>query len=66
MPTDPPSASSQNPDGGANAQAQREEEQKREALRRMLIEGEESGIAGPLDIEKIKRQAHEEAGLTPS
>lgn len=43
-----------------------EHEQKIEALRRALIEGEESGIAGALDMEKIKRQAREEAGLAPS
>jgi len=43
-----------------------EHEQKIEALRRALIEGEESGIAGPLDMEKIKRQAREEAGLARS
>jgi antitoxin ParD1/3/4 len=43
-----------------------EHEQKLEALRQALIEGEESGIAGPLDMEKIKRQARAEAGLAPS
>ena len=43
-----------------------EHEQKVEALRNALIEGEESGVAGPLDIRKIKRQARHEAGLTPS
>ena len=36
------------------------------ALRQRLIEGEESGVAGPLDMEKIKRQAREAADLTPS
>jgi len=43
-----------------------EHEQKLEALRHALIDGEESGIAGPLDIEKIKWQAREEAGLAPT
>jgi len=43
-----------------------EHEQKVEALRNALIEGEESGVAGPLDMEKIKRQARAEAGLAPS
>lgn len=40
-----------------------EHEQRREALRGALIEGEESGVAGPLDMDKIKRQARKEAGL---
>lgn len=43
-----------------------EHEQKVEALRNALIEGEESGVAGPLDMSKIKRQARQEAGLAPS
>ncbi len=43
-----------------------EHEQKVAALRNALIKGEESGVAGPLDTSKIKRQAREEAGLTPS
>jgi len=43
-----------------------EHEQKVEALRKALIDGEESGIAGPLDMSKIKQQAREEAGLTTS
>ena len=43
-----------------------ERETKLQALRRALIEGEQSGVAGPLDMEKIKRQAREAAGLTPS
>ncbi|MHC4850297.1 MAG: type II toxin-antitoxin system ParD family antitoxin [Planctomycetota bacterium] len=43
-----------------------EHEQKLEALRNALIEGEESGVAGPLDMSKIKRQAREEAGPTQS
>ena len=32
-----------------------------QALRQALIEGEQSGDAGPLDMEKIKREAREEA-----
>ncbi len=43
-----------------------EREQEVEALRRALIEGEESGVAGPLDMSKIKRQARAEAGLARS
>ncbi len=43
-----------------------EHEQKVEALRHALIEGEESGVAGPLDMEKIRRQAREEAGAALS
>ena len=43
-----------------------ERETKLDALRHALIAGEESGVAGPLDMEKIKRQAREAAGLTPS
>lgn len=43
-----------------------EHEQKLDALRHALIEGEESGVAGPLDMSRIKRQAREEAGLKRS
>ncbi|MEE9394639.1 MAG: type II toxin-antitoxin system ParD family antitoxin [Planctomycetota bacterium] len=43
-----------------------EHEQKVEALRNALIAGEESGVAGPLDMNKIKKQAREKAGLAPS
>jgi antitoxin ParD1/3/4 len=43
-----------------------ERETRLQALRQALIEGERSGIAGPLDTEKIKRQAREAAGLSPS
>jgi putative addiction module CopG family antidote len=46
-----------------------EHETRLEALRLALVEGEESGVAGvagPLDMEKIKRQAREDAGLAPS
>ena len=40
-----------------------EREQKFEALRQALIEGEESGNAGPLDMEEIKRKGREKARL---
>ena len=42
-----------------------EKEQKLEALRKALIEGEESGPAIPLDMEKIRRKAKQDAGLIP-
>jgi len=41
-----------------------EHEQKVEALRQALIEGEASGDAGPLDFEQIKCDARKQAGLT--
>lgn len=40
-----------------------EHEGKVAALRQALIEGEESGISGPLDSEAIKARARIEAGL---
>ena len=40
-----------------------EHEQKLEALRQALIEGEESGDDGELDMEAIKREARREARL---
>lgn len=40
-----------------------EREQKLEALRQALIEGEESGADSSLDMEEIRREAREEAGL---
>lgn len=40
-----------------------EREQKLEALRQALIEGENSGDAGPLDMEEIKRKARQKARL---
>jgi antitoxin ParD1/3/4 len=43
-----------------------EREARLAALRHALVEGEESGVAGPLDMEKIKRQAREDAGMAPS
>jgi antitoxin ParD1/3/4 len=38
-----------------------EREQKLEALRQALVQGEQSGDAGPLDMEEIKRKGREEA-----
>ncbi len=43
-----------------------ERETRLRAIRHALIEAEQSGIAGLLDMEQIKRQAREAAGLTPS
>jgi len=39
------------------------EEQKLQALRQALIDGEISGDAGPLDMKEIIREAKQEAGL---
>jgi len=41
-----------------------EHEQKVEALRQALIEGEASGDAGPLDFGEIRREARKRAGLS--
>lgn len=41
-----------------------ERETKLDALRRALREGEESGVAGPLDMDKIKQQARERRSTT--
>jgi len=40
-----------------------EREQKLQALRRALEEGEKSGAAGPLNVDEIIREAKQEAGL---
>ena len=40
-----------------------EHEQKVEALRQALIEGEASGDAGPLDFDEIRREARKRPGL---
>ena len=40
-----------------------EREQKLAVLRQALIDGENSGNAGPLDMEDIKRKAREKARL---
>jgi antitoxin ParD1/3/4 len=42
-----------------------EHEQKIEALRQALIEGEATGDAGLLDFREIKREARRRAGRTP-
>lgn len=42
-----------------------EHERRVEALRLALIEGEQSGVAGALDMDEIKRQAREAAGPEP-
>jgi antitoxin ParD1/3/4 len=39
-----------------------EHEHRLHALRQALIDGEESGVAGALDIEKVKRRARRAAG----
>lgn len=49
----------------ASLRLMEEREQKIEALRQALIVGEESGDAGPLDMEKIKMKARKKAGLMP-
>ena len=38
-------------------------ELKMQALRQALLEGEESGDAGELDMEQIRREAKQEVGL---
>lgn len=48
----------------ASLRSMEQEEQKLEALRRALIEGEESGDAGPLDMEEIRRNAMKKVGLS--
>ena len=47
----------------ASLRMMEEHEQKVEALRQALIVGEESGDAGPLDMDKICRNARKRAGL---
>ena len=42
---------------------EREANSKLEALRAALIEGEESGDSGELDMEEIRKEAKKEAGL---
>jgi antitoxin ParD1/3/4 len=43
-----------------------EHEQKVDALRKAIIEGEESGNDGLLDMAEIRLEAKREAGLLPS
>ena len=40
-----------------------EHEQRLESLRQALMAGEVSGIAGPLDMDRIKREARAEADV---
>ena len=44
---------------------EQEADSRLEALRQALIEGENSGPAGPLDMDAIKTRARQEAGLCP-
>ena len=39
-----------------------ERELRLQTLKNVLIDGERSGVAGPLDIDKIKQQARKAAG----
>lgn len=39
-----------------------ERETRLRALSQALLDGEQSGVAGPLDMERIKRQARKAAG----
>ena len=43
-----------------------EHEQTVQAVRQALIEGEESGDAGELNLEAIKAKARQKAGLAPA
>ena len=43
---------------------EKEADSKLEALRQALIEGEESGDAGELDMRAIRQEARKEAGLS--
>jgi len=42
-----------------------EREARLDAVRRALIEGEGSGVAVPLDMDRIKREARRAAGRKP-
>jgi len=42
-----------------------EHEQRVEALRQALIDGEASGDAGALDFDKVRREARRRAGAAP-
>lgn len=48
----------------ASLRLMEQEEQKLQALRQALIDGEKSGESTPLDIEQIRQKAKEKAGLT--
>lgn len=47
----------------ASLRAMEQEEQKLEALRQALIDGENSGKSTPLDMLEIIREAKQEAGI---
>lgn len=47
----------------ASLRTMEQEEQKLEALRQALIDGENSGKSTPLDMQEIIREAKQEAGL---
>lgn len=47
----------------ASLRSMEEDEQKLEALRQALIEGENSGESTPLDMQEIIKEAKREAGL---
>jgi len=47
----------------ASLRAMEQEEQKLEALRQALIDGENSGKSTPLDMQKIISKARQKAGL---
>lgn len=47
----------------ASLRLSEEREQKISALRQALIKGEDSGDAGELDVEAIRRKAKKKAGL---
>ena len=47
----------------ASLRLMEQEEQKLEALRQALIDGENSGKSTPLDVKKIIRKAKQEAGI---
>lgn len=49
----------------ASLRAMEQEEQKLQALRQALIDGENSGPSTPLDMEEIRRNAKKRVGLTP-
>jgi len=49
----------------ASLRSMEQEEQKLEALRQALIDGENSGPSTPLDMEEIRRNAKKKAGLKP-
>ena len=43
-----------------------ERETRLQSLRKALVEGEESGVAGPLDIAKVKKQARSASRRKPA